>query len=134
LEGQISDHRQMLSSLVEASPVAMVQMDSQGDILYANRKAQELFGIDNNEITRRHFHHDAWMIQDKEGREIPPQELPFGQMKKSMMPVDDYRHYIQRGSGERIELSISGVPLLGSTGVFDGALCYMTIVSGEGGA
>ncbi len=125
MEQEISGQQQTLKALIDISPVAMTHVDSQGYIIYANQKAQQLFGMTLLEIIDRSYEHYKWHITDRHGNSIPAEALPFSQIKKTHQPVTNYEHAIQHEGQEALMLSISGIPIMSADGIFEGAMFYL---------
>ncbi len=131
-EGEVANTSRLLETVLEYSPLAKTMVDAKGQIIYANKKAEELLGITRRQIRHRTYDASAWKITDLNGNPIPQNELPFALLKSTNKPVKAFKHYIDiPGSGRRL-LSISGVPVLRQDGTFDGGV--FALEQEEGGA
>jgi len=122
-EEKLEQERDLLMRILENSPIAKTMVDHQGNIVFANQKAAEVFGIAREEILERGFGDRGWKITDPEGQEIPVEELPFSKIMQTHKPVYDYEHSIEKPDGSKIKLRISGAPLFSETnGEVEGAV------------
>ncbi len=122
-EEKLEQERDLLMRILENSPIAKTMVDQQGNIVFANQKAAEVFGIDREEILQRGFGDRGWKITDSEGHEIAVEDLPFSKIMQTHEPVYDYAHSIEKPDGSKINLRISGAPLFSETnGDVEGAV------------
>ena len=122
-EEKLEQERNLLMRILENSPIAKTMVDQQGNIVFANQKAAEVFGIDREEILQRGFGDRGWKITDSEGHEISVEDLPFSKIMQNHEPVYDYVHSIEKPDGSIINLRISGAPLFSETnGDVEGAV------------
>ncbi|MEF8798843.1 MAG: PAS domain S-box protein [Candidatus Bipolaricaulota bacterium] len=111
--------------LAETSPVTITGLDKDGNIVYANSRAEEVLGLEKSEITDRTYDDPDWKITDFEGNDYPSEGLPFQIVKRTEEPVYDVRPAIEWPDGERKFLSINASPLFDEDGVFDGMVSVM---------
>ncbi|HEX9016135.1 MAG TPA: MASE3 domain-containing protein, partial [Chloroflexota bacterium] len=69
--------RDRVAAIMEASPVALVRVDAEGMIAYANSEAERLLGLGRDQITRRSYNAPEWSVCDPSGAPLDPGELPF---------------------------------------------------------
>jgi signal transduction histidine kinase/CheY-like chemotaxis protein len=106
---------------MESSPVALVRVDAEGMVAYANAEAQRLLGLSRDVITQRRYDAPEWSICDPTGAALDPAELPFSVIKATRAPVRT-RHGIRWPDGRLVILDLIGAPLLGAEGQFEGAV------------
>lgn len=99
------------STIADESPVAITRIDRNGSIVYANRRAEELFGIPREAILARQVDDPLWCINSYDGTPLPPSELPFTVALTTGRPVYGARHTICRGDGSLRYLRINAVPI-----------------------
>ena len=122
-EDKLEKERDLLMRILENSPVAKTMVDREGNIVFANQKAAEIFGLSREEILQRSFGDRGWKITDYEGKEIPIEELPYSKIMQTAESVYNYTHAIEKPDGTVIYLSISGSPLFSEQGKeVDGAV------------
>ncbi len=113
--------RDRVAAIMEASPVALVRVDGDGMVAYANAEAERLLGLSRDEITRRSYDAREWSACDPSGAALDPGELPFSVIKATRAPVRT-RHGIRWPDGRLVILDVSGAPLIGAEGRFEGAV------------
>ena len=91
-------------------------VNSDGEIEFANPRAEEILGLEASDIEGRSYDDPRWKITDYDGEEFPQDRLPFAQVMESKEPVYDVRHAIEWPDGGRKLLSINGAPVLDRDG------------------
>ncbi len=116
LEDQRDKSHELIYKSLDCSPVAKTVVNTEGAITFANKQAQKLFGLSQEQIRKRTYDDTQWRITDPDGEPIPPENLPFSIVMHTKGPVYDQRHYITRDGRPPVLLSISGAPILDETG------------------
>ena len=116
----LQKERDRLYAITETSPVGITFVDRRGQILFANRQAENILGLSRDVITRQTYNAPVWRITDENGHTFPEAELPFRRVMDTGKPVQDLRHAIAWPDGRRVLLSISAAPLLNAEGCIDG--------------
>ena len=121
-EDALRRERNLLARITDTSPVGITVTDSTGNIVFANRCAEEILGLSKDEITSRTYNMPQWHITAVDGSPFPDTNLPFNQVRQTGKPVYDIEHAIEGSGSEggRIILSINASPLLDSRGGFEG--------------
>ena len=110
LEKNKEQQEKLLYNILDNSPIAKTMVDKTGHITYANKKAEQLLGISQENIKKRSYDDVKWEITDQEGKPIPEEELPFSIVMRTGKPVKNFKHYI-KNSDKKILLSINGAPI-----------------------
>jgi two-component system CheB/CheR fusion protein len=121
----------LIYKTLEYNPVASTIVDKSGVITFANKKAEELFGISQKQIKERTYDASDWEITDPEGNEIDPTLLPFQQVMKTKKPVYRYQHYIKIPGKSKKLLSINGAPMFDDKGEITGVVFTLDDVTKE---
>jgi two-component system CheB/CheR fusion protein len=127
-ELELRSSQEILQKILDNSPMAKTLVNVHGQITYANKPAEKIFGITQKEILERSYDASQWKISDLQGNPIKPEELPFTLVKNTLKPVVDFRHYIEIPGKEKVLLTINGSPILNDSGLFDGAVFSIGIV------
>lgn len=122
LEIESENQRVLFKKILDNSPVAKTMVDAVGNITYANKKAEKLFGITKEQIVSRTFKSEEWEITDTEGKPINPDDLPFAIIKKTHKEVKGYKHYIKVPGKDKVLLDMYGVPIIDNNNKFEGAV------------
>ena len=106
-----SRHRHRFEQLLKTVPSCVVQLNSEGEFVFANRRAEQVLGLERDDVTDRTYDDPRWRIRDLDGNEIPDEDLPFRRVVDSGEPVFDLVHRIEWPDGDQRVLSASGAPL-----------------------
>ena len=117
-EYELTSFKQLTEKIIQDNPYAITILNSNGKIIYANKKSEDLFGIKITDITKRQYYSAKWKIEGLNGKPINPKKLPFAIVKSTLKSIDNYRHYIYHPKKGKILLSISGSPIMDEKGTF----------------
>ena len=106
----------LIERVFEISPVGLVVVEPSGDISTANARAEELLGLEREEITRRRYNQPDWEIYYEDGTPIPESEHPVTRVFESGEPVFGFEHWIELADGTERWLSSNAAPILGDDG------------------
>jgi PAS domain S-box-containing protein len=105
-----------LLQILDAIPVALVETDTSGKFVFANRAAQQLLGRKNSELLGLRFHSATWGITYPDGRVIPPDLLPAARALRGQT-VKGFQHLMMNPATRRKMLvSVTAQPVLNDTG------------------
>jgi PAS domain S-box-containing protein len=121
IEESLKWEKELIENIMRASPVGITVLDKNGQIFYANPKAEEVLGLSKDKITQRNYNAPQWKISDEFGNPFPEENLPFSRVKETLKPVNNVEHAIEWADGKRKLLSINAVPLF-RNGEFQGAV------------
>ena len=122
---------ELIYNTLEYNPVASTIVDESGRLTFANKKAEELFGITQKQINERDFDDKKWEITDIQGESIPGEELPFSLVMKNQKPIYNYQHYIKIPNKTKRLLSISGSPMFNQNNEVTGVVFILADVTEE---
>jgi PAS domain S-box-containing protein len=108
--------RDRLEQILKIVPECVVELNRDGQFVYANERAEEVLGLEQTAVTGRTYNDPEWEIRDVEGNPIPDEQLPFQQVYSTAEPLYDYQHTIRWPDGSERILSVSGVPLFDDEG------------------
>ncbi len=130
-ESELRSERDILERIMEASPAGITILNSQGDIEFANARAEEVLGLTRDNITQLKYNSPQWKIVDQTGRSIDVEQLPFHIVKRTGRMVIDGRHAIEDSLGKRRLLSINAAPILGEGGQVDKVIAIVEDITEE---
>ena len=119
VEESLRRERDLTSRIAETSPVGIVMVNREGQVTFANPRAEHILGLAKDAITQRAYNDPEWRITAYDGSPFPDEQLPFQQVTATGQPVYDVRHAIEWPDGHRVLLSINAAPLLDETGQVD---------------
>ncbi|TYL35841.1 PAS domain-containing sensor histidine kinase [Natronococcus pandeyae] len=106
-------------TIVETSPIGITIVGSDGELQFANDRAEEIHGRSKDQINDLSFDDSDWAEVDVDGEPLPGDEKPFAQIMKSGEPVFDHLSGVSRPDGERVWISINGAPVYDDCGEID---------------
>jgi two-component system, cell cycle sensor histidine kinase and response regulator CckA len=120
-EENLRRDRDLISRIMETSPVGIVVANQAGTITFANHRAEEVLGLAKEAIARGACSVLDWRMTDPEGHPLPGQQtLPLKKVLESGQPVQDVHHAIDRSEGQRTLLSTNATPFFDANGGIDG--------------
>jgi PAS domain S-box-containing protein len=123
-ETTLREERDLLDRILETSPVAIAVFNPEGEFVQASGRAEEVLGLEKDEITDRTYNDPAWNITTPEGEPLPDAEPPFARVMATGGPVHDVEHTIRWPDGRRRLLSVSGALLRSPDGDLEGAVFH----------
>jgi PAS domain S-box-containing protein len=121
--------RQRLEQILKTVPECIVQIDRNGEFVFANDRAREVLGLEESDVTDRTYNDPAWGIRDLEGEPIPDEDLPFRQVRDSGEPLYGYRHTIEWPDGTRKVLLVNGAPLFDENGTVESVVFALSDIT-----
>jgi two-component system cell cycle sensor histidine kinase/response regulator CckA len=112
--------RDLISRIMETSPVGIVVADQSGTITFANHCAEKVLGLTKDVIDSRTASVLDWHLTDAEGGTLEEKSLPLKQILESGQPVKDVCHAVSFPNHRRVLLSVNATPLFTAVGKVDG--------------
>jgi len=109
----------LIERVFEISPVGLVVVEPSGEILLANDRAEDLLGLERDEITGRRYDQPEWNIFYEDGTPIPESDHPVTRVLESGDPVFGFEHWIELADGTERWLSSNAAPILGDDGTVE---------------
>ncbi|AXR81068.1 PAS domain S-box protein [Natrarchaeobaculum sulfurireducens] len=122
LRRELEAERTLKDRILETSPVGITLIDADGVNVYANEKAEDLFGRSLEELRTYTHDDDRWELIDEDGESLAGADLPFTTVSETGEPVYDEVLGIEQPDGTRVWLSAHCAPLFDTDGAFDGAV------------
>lgn len=110
-ERELQRNREFLTRVLNLNPSAIMVVNEAGEIVRANKRAEEVLGFSESTITTRAFNGPEWDIVDEDGNSIPDDELPFARVQETGEPVFNAEHGVRRPDGDVVWLSVTAAPL-----------------------
>lgn len=108
---KLKREQELLVRVLENNPIANVILDINGHFTYANKKAQELLEITQEDIVKMRFNKLTFEIKDIDGEVIPDDKLPFSLLKSTGKNINNYRHKICWKNGKEKNIETNGAPI-----------------------
>jgi two-component system cell cycle sensor histidine kinase/response regulator CckA len=121
-EQNLRRERDLISRIMETSPVGIVVTDQSGRIIFANRCAENVLGLTKDVIDARAASVLDWHLPDVEGGAREKKSPPLKQILESGQSVQDVCHAIDFPNNRRVLLSVNATPLFDAAGKIDGMI------------
>jgi PAS domain S-box-containing protein len=112
--------RDLVARIMDTSPAGIVVVNREGQISFANPRAEHVLGLTRDQITARMYNAPEWRVTDYHGNAFPDEDLPFQQVMRTGRPVYDVRYAIERSDGQPALFSVNAAPLVDEAGQADG--------------
>ncbi len=120
--------RDLISRIMETSPVGIVVADQTGKITFANLQAEKTLGLTKEVIAQKACSVLDWRLTDAEENSLPGPASSLKQILDSGQPVHDAFYAIDPAGGggadstvqNRILFSVNAAPLFDANGKIDG--------------
>jgi PAS domain S-box-containing protein len=109
----------LIERVFEISPVGLVVVEPSGEILLANDRAEDLLGLERDEITGRRYGQPEWNIFYEDGTPISESDHPVTRVLESGDPVFGFEHWIELADGTERWFSSNAAPILGDDGTVE---------------
>lgn len=106
----------LLKTIMDVSSTAIVLLNPQGQILYANPASEAVLAIKLKDILSRTYDAPQWKNTSLDGGPWREEDQPFNIVLKTKKPVTDIRHAIEDSFGVKKYLSINGSPVFDEVG------------------
>lgn len=113
---RLQAEHQLTARIFETSPLAKTILDTEGNIVRASERAEELLGLTRATVSSRTYEQPEYDIFDENGDPIPSEELPFAHVVATGDPVYGYEHGIEVPGDDRMWLSVNMAPIRDETG------------------
>mgnify|MGYP000728310511 CR=1 FL=1 len=113
---ETSRRRHRLEQILKTVPACVVQLNTDGEFVFANDRAKEVLGLERDELTDRAYNDPEWDIRDLDGQPMADEELPFRQVLQTGDTVSGVRHTVQWPDGTQKLLEVNGAPVFDDDG------------------
>lgn len=111
LEQDMAANRAYIAQVMDTNASAVIVLNSEGGMTFANREAEHVLGIRRTEILKRAYNDQNWKLERVEGGPLPDDELPLSRALRARKPVRDIRFAVRWPDGTRRILSCNAAPL-----------------------
>ena len=102
--------RDLTEAIMDTSVAALVIVDADGNISFANEPASDILGADVEDLAGEP-HHAVGTLKELDGTEIPAQEWPFQHVLDTGTSISERRYVFERPDGTERYMSVNGAPL-----------------------
>lgn len=126
MERKISENPALLSTIFDTSLAAIIFVNPDGEIIFANYAAEKILGLTASKMQGRRYDSPEWKITDFKGRVLPDEKYPFRIVMNKRAPAYNIQHAIEWRNGDRKFLSINGSPILDKKGRIE--FCVFSVI------
>jgi len=94
-----TQNRCLIDRIFEASPVSIAVVDPAGNIAFANERAEEILGLERDEITSRTYRQPEWKLYYDDGTPIAVEEHPVTRVLETGVVDYGFEHWIELPDG-----------------------------------
>lgn len=105
-----------IERVLEVSPVSIVVVEPSGEISFANSRAEDMLGLERDEITSRTYRQPEWKITYDDGTIVPTEKHPVTRVLETGEPEYGFEHWIELPDGTERWLSSNSAPVLNEDG------------------
>jgi PAS domain S-box-containing protein len=117
LEAALTAERDFLSRVMATSVSAILVVDEERRVVFANAEAERVLGVDRATILATRINDPAWHYTTPEGAPFPQPERPYPVVMRTGQPVRDIRMGVEGPGGRRRILSVNAAPMQPTAGV-----------------
>ena len=128
-EERLRQERDLLNGMMQATVTAIAVVDTQGTIIFANERTEQVLGMSQSELLQCQYNSQTWQITDLQGGPFPEEQLPFKQVIATGKAVFDVQHAIELPDGTHKYLSINGAPLNDASGAIASIVFSITDIT-----
>ncbi len=120
-ETSLQTAQNKLKEILSSIPEGIVEVNLQGEIVYANKEAGRILDIYESDIVGKYFNAENWKQLDENGDPFPLNRLPLAAVLENQKADGPIEHMIENRHGERKWLSVHAVPLFNNDNIMYGA-------------
>jgi PAS domain S-box-containing protein len=128
LSAGILEAQEQATSILESAPQAIMFIDAEGTVTFANREVEATLGMAPGELVGTHGVDIGWIYSDLQGEPIPRSELPGISVARTGESIHGYVMQVTTADGVTRVLSMNAVPKTDENGR-RGALATYTDIS-----
>jgi PAS domain S-box-containing protein len=128
-EENLRHERDFIDRIMDTSTSAIVTMDIEGRIIFANKQTEELARTTREELYKKSYNSPEWGSVDQDGHPIPDEEMIFAKAVKTRKPVLNQFRTIERADGTTIMTSINAAPMFDANGDIEGVVSIYTDIT-----
>lgn len=102
--------RALVEAIMDTSVTALVIVDGDGSISFANEPASDILGLEGSELEGLR-HDDTGTLRQLDGTIVPADEWPFQHVMETGAAITERRFVFERPDGMERYISINGAPL-----------------------
>jgi PAS domain S-box-containing protein len=122
VERNLRQERDLVTGIVETSPVGIAVVTADGEVSFANDQASSIAGWPYEEVKDTSYNHSRYDMINEHGDPLASGDSAFDRVMSQEEPIHDHVIGMRRPSGERVWLSVSGAPQYNDDGELERAV------------
>jgi PAS domain S-box-containing protein len=110
-EEALRRERDIVSRVMETSPVGIALLNSKGHVTFANSRADNILNLKRDPIPFSQYRKLEWQMADTEGGPSENSESLWAKVLETGKPIQDARVCIKGSDGDQVILSLNIAPL-----------------------
>jgi len=123
--------RDLTEAIMNTSVAAILTVDADGQIAYANQRAGEILDIEPGTSSDRARSASVLQLHTLDGSKVDDDALPFARIKASGEPISSERYVIRTATDEERIISVNGAPLCTDDGTVRRVVFSITDITDE---
>ncbi len=129
VEAELRTKHAMLDAIMQTSVGAIVVVNPEGRIVFANAQAERVLGVPVRDAIGRLHDAKEWQVADLSGHAISDLNMPFRRVMDFGEPIQGIQVSIGWPDGSRRIIEVNGAPLPAENGAASGAVFLVTDIS-----
>lgn len=121
-ETKLRESEKKLNAILQTLMDGVVMVNTEGEIIFANKASEKILGIQQDKITGKYFNSREWQQLDEFDNPFPLEQLPLAVAMREQRPVENVEHAILATDGEKKWLTVNAAPLFDEDGNMYGAI------------
>ncbi|MDX1643449.1 MAG: PAS domain S-box protein, partial [Thermoanaerobaculia bacterium] len=117
---RLAESRALLEQVVNTALDAIIYLDRDGVVRFANDAARTMSGVDS--LEGQQFDAPRWVVRSPDGRHLEPSERPVARALASGRPVTGAELIYEHPEKGPRQLSINAAPVEGASGEIEGVV------------
>jgi diguanylate cyclase (GGDEF)-like protein/PAS domain S-box-containing protein len=130
-EARLRESEERLAQIFETVAEAIVMVDTNGIVTFANPAAELIYGADRDRIVSNHYNDEKWKIFQPDGKSIEVEEMPLARVLSTQDAVRSVELSFGHASGQVVVASVNAAPLRDENNSISGAVLSMTDITGR---
>ena len=122
VKDNLRQDRDLLRRFMDTSPGAIVVLDRDNKIVFANALAERILELKKDNSPTRIYRPPVWRITEMNGTPLPGNQIPFAQMLRAVKAIKDMRYALEWPDGRRVLCSLNATPLFDTNNEYDGVV------------
>lgn len=121
----------LLLTILEESPIAIIMVDREANITFANRHAEKIFGIEKSQLLQMKMDSNEFTITDVDGNPIPKKNQPLELISATEKPLEKYIMRMKTLKGAILVVNVNANPTFDKKKQVNGAVLRIDLVAYE---